>query len=73
MKNEHKLNIKKGYIYYCIEDVILQDGTILYTEGETYVSEEDDCITDDSGDELHGWNPQLINSLSSAETYFIMG
>ena len=48
--------IKKGDKFKCIKTVVMNDsGKVEYLEGVTYISEEDDCITNLSGDKNHIW------------------
>ena len=46
--------IKKGDIFLCLDDYIMDNESILYTKGKTYQSDSDGCITDDEFDILHG-------------------
>ena len=50
--------IKKGDKFKCIRDVIMDDDpkSIAYTSGRTYISEEDNCITDNDGSLNHSWS-----------------
>ena len=50
--------IKKGDKFKCIKDVIMDDDpkSIAYTLGRIYISEEDNCITDNDGSPNHSWN-----------------
>lgn len=50
MKDE----IKKGDMFLCICDYYMDDDSIAYTKGKTYISELDGCITDDGNDIYHG-------------------
>ena len=50
--------IKKGDKYLCLSDYIMNDDTIAYTEGKTYLSEIDGCITDNDLDDNHGMSDQ---------------
>ena len=58
--------IKKGDKFKCIKDVIMDDDpkSIAYTSGRTYISEEDNCITDNDGSPNHSWS-------DCADEYFI--
>lgn len=58
--------IKKGDKFKCIKDVIMDNDPddIAYTKGKIYISESDECITDNQGDVSHGWN-------NESEQYFI--
>lgn len=50
-------NIKKGDRFYCKKTVVMHlDNDIAYTEGKTYVSEKDGCITNDQGLIEHLWD-----------------
>ena len=53
--------VRKGDEFYCFSPVKVSDmngnSWIAYTAGHTYVSEQDDCITDDQGDKGHIWTP----------------
>lgn len=58
--------IKKGDKFKCIKDVIMDNDPddIAYTKGKIYISESDECITDNQGDVSHGWN-------NESKQYFI--
>ena len=58
--------IKKGSIWLCIKDVVMDTNILEYKKGNTYHSEQDDCITDESGCIHHSW--KNINYL---DKYFI--
>ena len=48
--------IKKGDTYKCIKDVKMSsDGRIEYVAGKIYTSEQDECLTDESGIKEHYW------------------
>ena len=48
--------IKKGNTYKCIKDVNMSsDGRIEYVAGKIYTSEQDGCLTDESGIKEHYW------------------
>ena len=48
--------IKKGDTYKCIKDVKMSsDGRIEYVAGKIYTSEQDGCLTDESGIIEHYW------------------
>ena len=48
--------IKKGDTYKCIKDVKMSsDERIEYVAGKIYTSEQDDCLTDESGIIEHYW------------------
>lgn len=48
--------IKKGDTYKCIKDVNMSsDGRIEYVAGKIYTSEQDGCLTDESGIKGHYW------------------
>ena len=48
--------IKKGDTYKCIKDVKMSsDGRIGYVAGKIYTSEQDGCLTDESGIIEHYW------------------
>ena len=49
------MEIKKGNKFLCIKDVEMDDDRTIYYAGETYISEIDGCITDESGDAHHSW------------------
>ena len=48
-----RYKIGKGDKYLCLLDYIMDDDRIAYTGGKVYLSESDDCITDDSLDSKH--------------------
>lgn len=49
------MKIGKGKQYRCINDVVMVDGVIAYIKGKVYVSEQDECITDEQGCKCHFW------------------
>lgn len=50
------MEILRGQVFECIKTVIMNgDGDIAYEKGYLYMSEEDGCITDLSGDIFHSW------------------
>lgn len=50
-----KYKVTKGTPYKCIKDVVTSDGELAYIKGVTYLSESDNCITDEEGDSEHYW------------------
>jgi len=50
--------IKKGDTFLCLGDYEMDDETIAYTKGKEYVSEQDDCITDNQGTDNHHMDGQ---------------
>ena len=49
--------IQKGDVFECIKDVVMEDNDeIAYEKGKQYRSDQDDCITNESGDINHYWN-----------------
>jgi hypothetical protein len=59
--------IKKGDKFECIKDVIIDNNPkdIAYTSGKIYISELDECITDDQNKVNHYWSNE------ESEQYFI--
>lgn len=55
IKVEEPFKIKKGDIFQCIKDVVMNDGVIAYKKGEYYTSEFDYCITDLKHNKEHYW------------------
>ena len=55
--------IKKGDKFKCIRDVIMDDDpkSIAYTSDKIYISEVDECITDNQGLVYHHWNNKEDN------------
>ena len=47
--------VTKGTRYKCIKDVVMSDGKLAYIKGVTYLSESDNCITDEEGNPEHYW------------------
>lgn len=43
-------NIHKGDKFHCVENVVTDEGDIIFNKGHYYISERDGCITDDDGD-----------------------
>lgn len=59
--------IREGDYFECIKDVIMEaDGEIAYIKGKQYRSDQDDCITNESGDINHFWN-----KVDYAEDHFV--
>jgi hypothetical protein len=50
--------IRKGDEFVCIKKVVMMllDKTTEYRKGFIYISEKDNCITNESGDKNHHWN-----------------
>ena len=60
--------IKKGDTYKCIKDVKMSsDGRIEYVAGKIYTSEQNGCLTDESGIIEHYWLEE-----DSFEKHFIL-
>ena len=55
--------IKKGDKFKCIRDVIMDDDPeeVAYTSDKIYISEIDECITDNQGLVYHHWNNKEAN------------
>ena len=45
--------IKKGDKFLCLEDYIMDDDRVAYTQGKVYKSELDNSITDNDFDIMH--------------------
>ena len=56
-----KSDIVVGNVFKCIKDVIMEDGSKYYSKGLVYISQENDCITNDEGDKYHKWTENSIN------------
>jgi hypothetical protein len=50
--------IIKGDKFLCLENYIMDNGTIAYTKGIVYESEIDNCITDNQKDKTHQMDNQ---------------
>lgn len=51
------MRIKKGNEFVCIKKVVMKVSKVTeYKKGFVYISELDDCITNESGDKNHNWN-----------------
>lgn len=48
--------IRKGDMFECIEDVIMDDGEVSYVKGKVYASEVNGCITDEQHCKNHHWD-----------------
>jgi hypothetical protein len=48
-----KYKIEKGDTFKCIKNFKMEDDSVEYSKGAVYVSDVDDCITDNSSDEYH--------------------
>lgn len=55
MELESTKVIRRGEKFECIKDVIMDDGDLAYMNGEIYLSEANDCITDAQGNTKHQW------------------
>ena len=54
---------RKGDRFLCIKDVVMSGtDTIAYTNGQTYLCQEDLCITDNQGDIDHLWDSSVSKS-----------
>lgn len=64
-KESQIITIHKGDKFLCIKTVIMggRFGYIAYIKGNTYISEKDNCITDEQGCVFHEWN-------TDTSTYF---
>ena len=76
MEKDMKITaIGEGMIFECIKDVVMwPSGGTTYLKGKWYLSERDECITNEQGDKGHYWNADnLFRShfllLSGAELY----
>lgn len=50
--------IHKGDVFKCVQNVYMDDDSIAYFKGKTYISVEDGCITDEENQEFHHWGIQ---------------
>lgn len=48
--------IRKGDMFECIKDVVMDDGEFFYIKGKVYASEFNGCITDEQECEFHHWD-----------------
>lgn len=65
------MRIEKGDKFLCIKDVVMDDDSIEYYAGKTYISEENGCITDESGTKEHRWVDAIDDiAEDSPEEYF---
>ena len=62
--------IKKGDKFRCIKTLIYAEHYLWYKKGKIYVSEEDECITDEEGSVYHAWSADRQDTGKIAE-YFI--
>lgn len=49
------MKFEKGKQYECIKDVVMSSGRIDYIKGRVYTCDNEGCLTDETGDEFHGW------------------
>lgn len=49
------MRVKEGKQYLCTKSVYMDDGELDYIKGKVYLSENEDCITDEQGDDFHVW------------------
>lgn len=54
--------MKKGEKYKCIKTVVMDDNSIAYIKGKIYPCEQDNCLTNESGEENHDWNVPYWNN-----------
>ena len=55
------MRIKKGNEFVCIKKVVMKGSKVTeYKKGFIYISELDDCITNESGNVNHFWNTEKI-------------
>lgn len=47
--------IRKGDVFECIKDVVMDNNDVAYIKGKTYYSEFDECITDEQHEDKHYW------------------
>lgn len=45
--------IEKGDVFKCIKTFKMETGEKAYIKGKTYLSEKDDCITDDYENDIN--------------------
>ena len=48
--------IKKGDKFRCFKTLIYAEHCLWYQKGKVYVSEQDECITDEEGSSNHVWS-----------------
>jgi len=48
--------IRKGDMFECTEDVVMDDGEVSYVKGKVYASEVNGCITDEQHYKNHHWD-----------------
>ena len=53
-----KYKIRKGDKFLCLKDYVMNDGSVAYRSGKTYISEEDDHIKDEDGTTPHDMSDQ---------------
>jgi dUTP pyrophosphatase len=51
--------IKKGDKFLCLQDYIMDEGHVAYQKGKIYISQKDNCITDEQRDEDHSMIGEL--------------
>ena len=64
-KNPIQYKIKAGERFLCLMDFLMNNGRIAYLKGKIYISEQDNCITDNNGDYFH-----VMNGLDEFMEYF---
>tara|TARA_R110000782_G_scaffold253897_1_gene342163 strand:- start:37 stop:231 length:195 start_codon:yes stop_codon:yes gene_type:complete len=52
------MKILKGDKFVCIKKVVMNTKKITYKKGFVYISEIDECITNDNLDTDHKWSSQ---------------
>lgn len=53
--------IRKGDVFECTQNVVMDDGEVSYIKGKVYASEVNGCITDEQHTENHYWNGDGVN------------
>ena len=48
-----KYKIRKGEKFLCLKDYVMNDDSIAYIKGHTYLADQDDCIQDEIDETNH--------------------
>jgi len=60
------MNINKGDTFLCIKDFYMNDDTLTFKKGKFYVSQRNNCITNNYGNKGH-----IMNQFEPFSEYFI--
>lgn len=53
-----RYQIETGDVFLCLDDYIMDDERIAYTQGQIYTSKANGCLTDNDSDTCHQMNDE---------------